>query len=177
MARTDPIYVEIRIRAPLDELWEKTQVPELHRRWDLRFTSIEPLGGSRFRYATRIGLGFEVAGEGESAGERRADDGSATSALRFWSEDPRALIREGSGYWRYVPTTDGVRFITQYDYETRWGETGRAIDHVAFRPLLGWATAWSFDRLRLWVESGISPEDSLRRLLPRASRCLRKPPR
>jgi hypothetical protein len=26
--------------------------------------------------------------------------------------------------------------------------------------LLGWATAWSFDRLRLWVEKGILPEVS-----------------
>ena len=175
--RSEPIYVEIRIRASLEELWEKTQDPALHRRWDLRFTSIEPLGGGRFRYATRIGLGFEVAGEGESAGERRADDSSATSALRFWSGDSRALIREGSGYWRYVPTDDGVRFITRYDYETRWGDAGRRLDRVGFRPLLGWATAWSFDRLRLWLERGIPPEESLRRLLPRAGRCLRTPPR
>jgi hypothetical protein len=174
--RSDPIYVDILIRASLDELWEKTQDPSLHARWDLRFTSISPLGGGRFRYATRIG-GFEVAGEGESAGERRAEDGGATSALRFWSDDPRALIREGSGYWRYVPTDDGVRFITRYDYATRWGFVGRVFDRLAFRPLLGWATAWSFDRLRLWVERGIPPEESLRRLLPRASRCLRSPPR
>ena len=143
----------------------------------MRFTSIEPVGDGRFRYATRIGLGVEVAGEGESAGERRADDGSATSALRFWSNDPRALIREGSGYWRYVPVEGGVRFITQYDYETRWGAAGGALDRAAFRPLLGWATAWSFDRLRLWVEDGTSPEESVRRLLPRAGRCLRSPPR
>lgn len=123
-----------------------------------------------------MGLGFEVAGEGESAGDRRAGEGSATSALRFWSDDPRALIREGSGYWRYVPIEDGVRFITRYDYETRWGDAGAAVDG-GFRPLLGWATAWSFDRLRLWLEHAITPEESLRRLLPRASRCLRGPPR
>ena len=29
-----------------------------------------------------------------------------------------------------------------------------------FRPLLGWARAWSFDRLRLWIEKGILPETS-----------------
>jgi hypothetical protein len=28
---------------------------------------------------------------------------------------------------------------------------------------MGWATAWSFDRLRLWVERGIDPETSFRR--------------
>jgi hypothetical protein len=31
--------------------------------------------------------------------------------------------------------------------------------------LLGWATAWSFDRLRLWIEKGISPEASRDRAL------------
>ena len=31
-----------------------------------------------------------------------------------------------------------------------------------FRPLIGWATAWSFDRLRLRIESGVSFEASLR---------------
>jgi uncharacterized membrane protein YphA (DoxX/SURF4 family) len=31
---------------------------------------------------------------------------------------------------------------------------------MSFRPLLGWATAWSFDRLRLWIEHGIRPETS-----------------
>jgi hypothetical protein len=33
---------------------------------------------------------------------------------------------------------------------------------MAFRPLLGWATAWSFDRLRLWIERGVAPASSLR---------------
>jgi hypothetical protein len=27
---------------------------------------------------------------------------------------------------------------------------------------MGWATAWSFDRLRLWIERGTPPEDVLR---------------
>jgi hypothetical protein len=34
------IYVEIFIRGQLDDVWEKTQTPELHQRWDLRFTKI-----------------------------------------------------------------------------------------------------------------------------------------
>ncbi|MFC7740221.1 hypothetical protein ACFQXA_03495 [Nocardiopsis composta] len=33
---------------------------------------------------------------------------------------------------------------------------------------MGWATAWSFDRLRLWCERGISPESALRRALAEA---------
>ena len=27
---------------------------------------------------------------------------------------------------------------------------------------MGWATAWSFDRLRLWAEDGVAPGDTLR---------------
>lgn len=55
-----------------------------------------------------------------------------------------------------------MRFITAYDYRTRFGRLGAIVDRVAFRPLLGWATAWSFDRLRLWLEQGIPPAVSLR---------------
>jgi hypothetical protein len=151
----------------MDALWRATQAPEVHRRWDLRFTEIRYLPRpseaepQRFLYATRIGFGLRIAGEGESTGERQRD-GDRTSALRFWSDDARSLIREGSGYWRYVPVDGGVRFITLYDYRTRFGPVGRAVD-FAFRPLMGWATAWSFDRLRLWLELGVDPALSLER--------------
>jgi hypothetical protein len=70
------IYVEILIRAPMETLWAHTQTPELHQRWDLRFSRIDYLPREsetepqRFRYATRIGFGVEVVGEGESLGER-----------------------------------------------------------------------------------------------------------
>jgi hypothetical protein len=175
-----PIYVEITIRAPLDEVWRVTQEPAQHGRWDLRFTRIDYLPRAegepqRFLYATRIGLGLEIRGEGESVGEKDARDGSRTSALTFGSDDPRSLIHRGSGYWRYVPVGEGTRFITRYDYETRFGAAGRVFDAAVFRPLLGWATAWSFDRLRLWLEDGVTPEDARRRLLPRARRCERRP--
>jgi hypothetical protein len=53
-----------------------------------------------------------------------------------------------------------IRFFTWYDYETRFGAFGKLIDRCVFRPLLGWATAWSFDRLGLWIEKGITPEAS-----------------
>jgi hypothetical protein len=85
--------------------------------------------------------------------------------LKFWSDDPKSLIKVGSGYWKYIPAGSDVRFCTWYDYETRFGALGRALDRCLFRPLLGWATAWSFDRLRLWIERGISPEESLNRTL------------
>jgi len=164
------IYVEIPIRATMDELWEKTQNPQLHQRWDLRFTQIEylPRQGEepqRFLYRTRIGFGLKIDGQGESTGERDGDDGVRISSLKFWSEDPKSLIKVGSGYWKYVPKENAIRFFTWYDYETRFGAFGRLIDRLCFRPLLGWATAWSFDRLRLWIEEGIPPKNSRDRAL------------
>jgi hypothetical protein len=167
------IYVETLIRAPLDEVWEKTQSPALHQRWDARFTGIEYLPREddarprRFRYSTRIGFGVEIEGEGETTATREGADGRRASSLRFGACDGRSLIREGTGYWRYVPTEGGVRFLTWYDYRTRWGMAGRAAD-AAFRPLMRWATAWSFDRLRLWIERGIDPALSLERSVAHA---------
>ena len=82
--------------------------------------------------------------------------------FRFGSADWKSLIREGSGYWKYTPELAGVRFMTSYDYDVRFGALGRAVDGMAFRPLLGWATAWSFDALRLWLELGLEPERARR---------------
>src|SRR5205823_6848649 len=73
-----------------------------------------------------------------------------------------SLIREGSGYWQYIPTAKGVRFLTWYDYRTRFGALGRLLDAAVFRPLLGWATAWSFDRLRLQIDKGLEPKLAFR---------------
>jgi hypothetical protein len=164
------IYVEIPIRASIAELWEKTQNPDLHQRWDLRFSQIEylPRHGDepqRFLYRTRIGFGLRIDGRGESTGTRDGENGERTSSLKFWSDDPRSLIKIGSGYWKYVPNGALIRFFTWYDYEVRFGPLGKLIDRCFFRPMLGWATAWSFDRLRLWLEKGIAPETSRDRAL------------
>jgi uncharacterized membrane protein YphA (DoxX/SURF4 family) len=164
------IYVEIPICGSMDELWEKTQNPHLHQRWDLRFNQIEYLPREagepqKFLYRTRIGFGFTIDGNGESTGTRDGNRGARTSSLKFWSADPKSLIKVGSGYWKYVPAETTIRFFTWYDYETRFRVLGKAIDVCIFRPLLGWATAWSFDRLRLWIEKGIPPEASQDRAL------------
>jgi hypothetical protein len=37
------IYVEIFIRAPIERVWTLTQQPDLHQRWDLRFSEIQYL--------------------------------------------------------------------------------------------------------------------------------------
>jgi hypothetical protein len=192
------IYVEIVIRTSMDALWAHTQTPSLHERWDLRFSHIEYLPNAsdsecqRFRYTTRIGFGLQVSGEGETIGHRRLADGSCSSSLTFASANPLAIIREGSGYWKYTPTTDGVRFVTWYDYQTRFGVVGALFDRTIFRPLMGWATAWSFDRLRLWLERGVDPAVSarlavldavplwwrdpvMRECVPSAARCSRIP--
>lgn len=165
--RQPGIYVEISVRAPLERVWELTQTPDLHQRWDVRFSEIDYLPKDndadvqRFRYETRIGAGLRIRGTGESAGTRRLETGEATSSLRFASGDPKSLIREGSGYWRYIPTPGGVRFLTWYDYDVRFGWAGKLVDRLLFRPLMGWGTAWSFDRLRLWAETGTAPEAAL----------------
>jgi hypothetical protein len=177
------IYVETVIDAPLDRVWDATQDPEQHVRWDVRFSAIVPEpadddGVTRFTYVRRPAV-HDVHGTGVSLGERRRPDGSRTSALRFATTDRLSPIRTGRGYWRYVPTADGrTRFLTGYDYDSGWG-----VLDVVVRPLLGWATAWSFDRLRIWLEGGPEPEAwPLTSVLqvwrpgrPRASRTLRAP--
>jgi DoxX-like family len=174
VAKDQGVYVEICIRSTVDEIWRRTQVPELHQQWDLRFTEIEYLPRlsesepQRFLYSTRIGFGLKIEGEGESTGERADVSGTRTSALSFWAKDPKSLITKGSGYWKYVPAGASVRFLTWYDYHSRFGAIGKLFDRFVFRPLIAWATAWSFDRLRLWIEREIPPETSLRMALMHA---------
>jgi hypothetical protein len=156
--RVRSIYVQIDIRGPIDRVW--TEIRYLPR----------PDEGQaqRFLYATRIGLGLTIRGEGESVGSRAGFGQDRCSSLKFWSEDPKSLIREGSGYWKYVSCGENgqrTRFVTGYDYQVRFGVAGRLFDRVLFRPLIGWATAWSFDRLRLWIEKDIDPAISRRQSL------------
>jgi hypothetical protein len=168
MQQPPGIYVEILIRGDIENVWRHTQRPELHEPWDLRFTKIQYLPRAsetepqRFNYTTRIGFGLQISGQGESTGNREEATGRRTSALKFWSADPKSLIEEGSGYWQYIPTENGVRFLTWYDYRTRFGGIGRLLDRIFFRRLLGWATAWSFDRLRLQIDKGLEPRASFR---------------
>ncbi|NQX12928.1 SRPBCC family protein [Microbacteriaceae bacterium VKM Ac-2855] len=164
-------------------MWDATQDPREHVRWDVRFSEIvpEPVergAAAHFTYVRRSPV-HDVHGRGVSIGDRWQAGGGRTSALRFATDDRLSPIRSGRGYWRYVPTADGrTRFITGYDYEAGWG-----VLDLAVRPLLGWATAWSFDRLRIWLEGGAEPESwplisvlSLwRRDRPRAARSLRAP--
>lgn len=179
-----PIYVGIRIRASLERVWELTQDPDQHSRWDARFSAIVPTrplagGGTRFHYELRM-PGHTIAGAGTTIGEVARPDGSRTSALRFDTDDRLSPLGAGRGYWRYRAEGDEVVFSTGYDYVPGWG---RVADRFV-RPLVGWLTAWSFDRLRIWAEDGVAPERwplvsavmPWRRGRPRAGRCARTVP-
>lgn len=159
--RGKQVYVEILVRSSLERLWELSQEPALHPRWDLRFSRIIPTGvasdgHSRFRYEFRLPF-HTIAGSGTSLGLKMGADGQATSVLRFSTSNALSPIGAGSGYWRYVPQDQGIRFITGYNYAPGMGAIGRKLDPRIIRPALGWATALSFDRLRLWAESDVDP--------------------
>lgn len=155
------IYVEIPVAASLERLWHLSQDTALHPRWDLRFTAIRPTvadtdGAQHFGYEFRLPF-HTIRGTGTSLGTRTGADGHATSVLKFTTADVLSPIGPGSGYWRYVPYDGGVRFITGYTYQPGWGPLGQVLDARLIRPALGWATAVSFDRLRLWAEQDIQP--------------------
>ncbi|MEK3884549.1 DoxX-like family protein [Paenibacillus sp. PL2-23] len=164
----NPIYVELDIAADMESLWRHTQEPALHQQWDLRFTEINYLPKEaegqpqRFLYRTRIGFGLHIQGTGEARTPPWSTSGQRMSTLVFGSAQPISLISQGGGYWRYKPNGAGVTFSTSFHYETRFGKLGRLLDGLLFRPFFGYATAWSFDRLRLWLERGLTPAVSLK---------------
>lgn len=158
------IYVEILVRSSMENLWELSQDPALHPRWDLRFSRIIPTGvgsdgHSQFRYEFQLPF-YAITGTGTSLGHKTTASGQATSVLKFSTSNPLSPIGPGSGYWRYIPVDQGIRFITGYNYAPGMGAIGRKLDARFIRPGLGWATALSFDRLRLWAESGVDPAQS-----------------
>ncbi|MEJ5913310.1 hypothetical protein [Pseudokineococcus sp. 1T1Z-3] len=165
----------------VDRLWTLTQDPVQHARWDLRFSSIAPVAlatgapaqpddagtgagpatTQRFTYLLelphpRLPL-LRVSGEGASTSARRDASGRGTSALRWTVAGALSPLGPGAGWWRYVPQHGRVLFRTGYDYAPGWGRVGPLLDPWLVRPLVGWATAWSFDRLRLWVERDLDP--------------------
>ncbi|GAF12441.1 LOW QUALITY PROTEIN: hypothetical protein JCM19045_1638 [Bacillus sp. JCM 19045] len=166
MSKSKPIYVETFIKSELDTVWMYTQEPDLHQQWDLRFSDItyipkeEPdapqqLPTKQISVFVRLKAQVRVASREE---KRKA------LILEVLADHPLSLIDNGGGYWKYIEHDGGVQFMTQYNYQTKWGPVGRIIDLI-FKPLMGWATAWSFDALRLWLEKGIPPALSVSRSL------------
>lgn len=163
MKQNKPIYVEVEINSEMDDLWNATQEPHIHEKWDLRFSSITYLPKEvdepqAFLYETNIGFGLRIKGWGKSVGKYNGNDGSRTSSLHFGTDQAISIIREGRGYWKYTPNDMGnLTFLTEYNYKTNWGRFGQLIDRFIFRPLMGWATALSFDVLKRWLEKDVQP--------------------
>ena len=166
--KKNPIYVEIDIDSTIDDVWQYTQQPDLHEQWDLRFTTItynekeHEQAPQTFTYTTKVMPGLKVSGWGESKGTHEKDSGVKTSSLHFGTPQLISPIKEGRGYWQYIPNGEHVTFLTQYDYDVRFGMAGRFFDKL-FRPLMGWATALSFDVLARWLQTGERPGTQYRR--------------
>jgi hypothetical protein len=152
------IVVEALIPAPVETVWERSQEPEAHVSWDIRFTHIayrdesDARGYRLMDYRTDVAFGIEVKGLGRYLHSTPLEH----SSFEFDSDDWKSIIRNGRGIWLYEPREGGTYFKTVYDYDRRYGLLGRALDALVFRRLLQLATEWSFETLRLWC-SGEEP--------------------
>jgi hypothetical protein len=146
------IVVEAVIPAPVATVWERSQVPELHTAWDIRFNHIAYLDETDERgyhlmdYRTNIALGISIQGYGRYL----TNTEHSHSSFEFDSHDWKSLIRNGRGIWLYRECEGGTLFKTVYDYDVRCGWLGKALDWLLFRSLLQLATEWGFETLRLW---------------------------
>lgn len=157
-----PVYVEIDISTSMDQLWKATQTPHLHEQWDLRFSSITYLPKKEnepqhFSYKRSLGFGQTIEGWGITSGSHEGKDGMRSSSLHFGTDAALSPIKEGKGYWKYIPRENDITFLTQYDYTVPFGKFGQMVDQLLFRPLIGWGTALSFDVLKRWLEKGETP--------------------
>ena len=165
------IVVEVTLPAPVERVWERSQEPDQHVRWDIRFDTIRYLdqvdarGFHRMDYRTGIGFGVEIQGFGAFLHSTPLEH----SSFEFDSADWKSLITRGRGVWIYQPVEGGTFFKTVYDYDVRFGAVGRIIDALLFRPLIRLATEWSFETLRRWLagdEACVVPRRSRFRFLP-----------
>ncbi len=150
--RERKIVVEALLPAPVETVWERSQDPEQHVSWDIRFDVIRYLPDKDARgyhlmdYRTRMGFGLEVHGVGRYLHSTPLQ----LSSFEFDSDDWKSLITQGRGIWLYQARDGATFFKTVYDYEIRHGFIGRVIDRLLFRPMLRLATEWSFETLRRW---------------------------
>ena len=152
MKKGNKIIVEAVIPCDVETLWDRSQNPDLHILWDIRFSHIEYLaerdekGFQLMDYRTKIGFGVEIKG----IGRYLQNTFLKHSTFEFESDDWKSLIKIGRGIWQYRPCAEGTYFRTVYDYETNYGRVGKLIDRVLFRPMMQLATEWSFETLRRW---------------------------
>ncbi|AOC56501.1 hypothetical protein [Bacillus pumilus] len=172
-----PVYVETTIHAPIEKVWEYTQNPKLHEQWDLRFSTIslnEPQNEQpqSFLYEKHLGFGLSVTGTGAYRTRMMDERNERASSLKFKSSHPLSFIKEGSGYWKYMKTSDHIVFQTQFDYKTKEGKGWTWADRILFRPMIGFMTAFSFGALKTWLEKGTHPRLLLERTLAHYGICL-----
>ena len=150
--RARKIVVEAIIPAPVEVVWERSQVPEQHTAWDIRFNHIGYLDKTDDRgyhlmdYRTNVALGITINGYGRYL----TNSVHSHSSFEFDSDDWKSIIRNGRGIWQYRSCSEGTLFKTVYDYDVRHGWIGRRLDAAIFRSLLQLATEWGFETLRLW---------------------------
>ncbi|WP_144523296.1 hypothetical protein [Bacillus pumilus] len=172
-----PVYVETTIHAPIEKVWEHSQNPKLHEQWDLRFSTIslnEPQNEQpqSFLYEKHLGFGLSVTGTGAYRTRMMDERNERASSLNFKSSHPLSFIKEGSGYWKYIKTSDHIVFQTQFDYKTKEGKGWTWADKILFRPMIGFMTAFSFGALKTWLEKGTHPRLLLERTLAHYGICL-----
>ncbi|MCM3037123.1 hypothetical protein M3579_14235 [Bacillus pumilus] len=172
-----PVYVETTIHAPIEKVWEHTQNPKLHEQWDLRFSTIslnehQNEQPQSFLYEKHLGFGLSVTGTGAYRTRMMDERNERASSLNFKSSHPLSFIKEGSGYWKYIKTSDYIVFQTQFDYKTKEGKGWTWADKILFRPMIGFMTAFSFGALKTWLEKGTHPRLLLERTLAHYGICL-----
>jgi hypothetical protein len=154
MKRNRKIVVEAIIPASVETVWERTQTPEPHVAWDIRFTNITYLdetderGFNIMDYRTDVVFGIEVQG----IGRYLQNTPPHHSTFEFESDDWKSIITLGRGIWLYESCIEGTYFKTVYDYGVRYGLVGRILDALLFRNLMRLATEWGFETLRLWCK-------------------------
>jgi hypothetical protein len=150
--RARKIVVEAMIPAPVEVVWERSQVPQQHTAWDIRFNHIGYLDETDDRgyrgmdYRTNIALGITINGYGRYL----SNSEHSHSSFEFDSDDWKSIIRNGRGIWLYRRCPGGTLFKTVYDYDVRYGWIGSILDAAIFRSLLQLATEWGFETLRQW---------------------------
>lgn len=154
MKKANKIVVEAIIPCAVETLWERSQEPDLHILWDIRFSHIKYLeeldekGFQLMDYRTKIGFGLEIKG----IGRYLQNTPLKHSTFEFESDDWKSIIKIGRGIWQYKPCAEGTYFRTVYDYETNYGFFGAIVDRILFRPMMQLATEWSFETLRRWCD-------------------------
>src|SRR5699024_11539960 len=82
----------------------------------------------KFTYTRSLFPGLEISGWGISVGNHEKSDGTKSSSLHFGTPQKISPIREGRGYWQYIPKDNRVvTFLSSYNYETNFCRLGKLL--------------------------------------------------